>query len=420
MAAPPTVAPVSPVQRTGRGQWHRRVGIIPLAYLAAIIVIGFIHPFFPQWRWLLIHLLMLGAATNAILVWSTHFAQAVLRSPVPTTRRDEVARLAVLNAGVVGVLVAGLSGPAWLAIPASALVFAAVAAHLMALAIRLRRALPAPFTVTVHYYLAAAVALLLGVPAGGWMMVVADTAGLHLFHAHINVLGWISLTVLGTVLTLWPTVLRTRMAAGAVRAARRALPLAVGALVAVAVGVLIWWPVLAVAGLAMFGAAVTVIAVPAVAAARARPPSSFAAWSIAAAIGWLLVALVVDAVALLSAGSPEVAAARFGVVLVPLLAGFVAQVLIGALGYLLPTVLGGGPARVRARTAVMERHWSQRVVMGNSALAAFLLSTGPYVRIATSLLVLAALVQFLVAAVRVLMLRGGDHVDQDGSIALPA
>jgi hypothetical protein len=413
MAATPLASPVPPAPRAGRSRWHRLVGIIPLAYLGAIVVVGSLHPFLPQWRWLLIHLLLLGAATNAILVWSTHFAQAVLRSPLPATRRGEVARLVVLNTGVVGVLVAGVTGPAWLAVPASALVFAAVAAHLAVLAVRLRRALPAPFTVTVHYYLAAGMALLVGVPAGGWMMVVADTAGLHLFHAHINVLGWISLTVLGTVLTLWPTVLRTRMAAGAVRAARRALPLAAGGLVSLAVGVLIWWPVLAVAGLALFAAAVIVIAVPAVAAARTRPPSSFAAWSIAAAMGWLLVALVVDAVILLAADSPEVAAARFGAVLVPLLAGFVAQVLIGALGYLLPTVLGGGPARVRARTAVMERHWPQRVVMGNAALAAFLLSTGPYVRIATSLLVLAALVQFLVAAVRVLMLRGGDHVGHD-------
>jgi len=28
-------------------------------------------------------------------------------------------------------------------------------------------------------------------------------------------LGWVTLTVLGTVLTLWPTVLRAQLAAGA-------------------------------------------------------------------------------------------------------------------------------------------------------------------------------------------------------------
>jgi hypothetical protein len=199
-------------------------------------------------------------------------------------------------------------------------------------------------------------------------------------------------------------VLRTRMAVGAVRAARIALPLAVGGLMLLGVALLAWLPLLAVAGLALFAAAVVVIAVPALTTARGRPPSSFAAWSIAAAIGWLLVALAVSAVRLLTAGDAAQAAAAFGAVLVPLLAGFVAQVLIGALAYLLPVVLGGGPARVRERTAVMERHWSQRVVMGNVALAAFLLSTDPYVRITTSLLVFAALVQFLAGAVRVLLM----------------
>jgi nitrite reductase (NO-forming) len=52
---------------------------------------------------------------------------------------------------------------------------------------------------------------------------------------------------------------------------------------------------------------------------------------------------------------------------------------------------------------VLDRHWAQRVVMGNTALAVFLLPVGSYVRITTSLLVLAALVQFLVAAVRAVM-----------------
>jgi hypothetical protein len=400
-ASPPAAPHAS--AGTGRGRWHRRVGAIPLAYLACVVVVGFLHPFLPHWRWLLIHLLLLGAATNAILVWSTHFTGAVLRTPVPASRRGETARLVLLNAGVVGVLVAGTTGPLWLAVPASGLVFVAVAVHLATLAVRLHRALPAPLAVTVRYYLAASIALLVGVPAGGWMLVAGGTAGLHLFHAHVNVLGWISLTVLGTVLTLWPTVLRTRIAPGAVRAATVALPLSAAGLLLVGAGVLGWWPGMTAAGLALFAAAVGTLAVPAVRAARTRPPSSFAAWSIAAALGWLLVALVTDAWVLLAAGSPEEAASRFGVVLVPLLAGFVAQVLIGALAYLLPVVLGGGPARVRSNTAMMERHWSQRVVTGNAALAVFLLPLGSYVRITTSLLVLAVLVQFLVAAVRVLL-----------------
>lgn len=142
---------------TGRGRWHRRVGAIPLVYLAAILVIGFVHPLVPQWRWLLIHLLLLGAATNAILVWSVHFATAVLRVPPAHGRRGEAARLIALNAGIGGVLAGGIVGGAWLwsAVAGSVVVTAAVLAHLTVLARQLRRALPAPFTVTVHYYLVA-------------------------------------------------------------------------------------------------------------------------------------------------------------------------------------------------------------------------------------------------------------------------
>jgi hypothetical protein len=403
--APAADGPATAARARGRARWHRRVGLLPLGYLAAIVLVGFAHPVIPEWRWLLIHLLLLGAATNAIVVWSSHFANAVLRVAPPANRRGEAVRLALLNSGVVAVLVGGLGGADWhpLAVGGSGVVFAAVLAHLAALGSRLRKALAPPLVVTVHYYLVATIALLVGIPAGAWMLLVDNRAPVLLFHAHVNVLGWITLTVLGTLLTLWPTVLRTRMADGAVRWAVRALPLAVAGLGMLGLGVLAWWPVVAAAGVVVFAAAVIVNAVPAVAAGWRRPPSSFAAWSIAAAVGWLLVALGVDAVTLVGAADPAAAVAGFGSVLVPLLAGFVAQVLIGALAYLLPMVLGGGPARVRSRQAVLDRYWAQRVAMGNTALAVFLLPVDSYVRITTSVLVLAALVQFLIAAVRAVL-----------------
>ena len=406
-AGPPTAGP--PTDRrpgAGRAAWHRHTSALPLAYLGGLVLVGLAHPALPAWRWLAVHLLLLGAVTNAIVVWSAHFTSAVLRVPPPRSRHGEAARLVGLNLGIVAVLAGGGGGLPWLGVAGAAAVFAAVASHLGWLVARLRAALPARFRVTVGYYLAASLALLCGIPVGAWMLVVDDAARprLLLFHAHVNLLGWVVLTVLGTVLTLWPTVLRTRMVDGAVRAARLALPVAAAGLVLLGAGLLAWWLPLAVAGVAGSAAAVVVVGVPAVRTARSRPPSSFAAWSIAAAGGWLLVALAVDAWTLLAAGGdPAVAADRFGAVLVPLLAGFAAQVLVGALSYLLPMALGGGPAAVRQRLALLDRNWAQRVTMANAALAGFVLPVPPYVRITTSLLVLAALVQFLVPAVRVLL-----------------
>ncbi len=40
----------------------------------------------------------------------------------------------------------------------------------------------------------------------------------------VNLLGWIGLTVLGTLVTLWPTMLRTQMADNAESASEHALP----------------------------------------------------------------------------------------------------------------------------------------------------------------------------------------------------
>jgi hypothetical protein len=405
-----TAAPV-PVQAeiTGgpseRARWHRRAALIPLAYLAALAVVALIHPWLPAWRWLGMHLLLLGAVTNAILVWSAHFTAAILRIPAPAHRRADVARLTVHNAGVMAVLASGVLERPWLGVAGAVAVFAAVVSQLVWLAQRLRAAVPSRFAVTVRYYLAAAAALLAGIPVGAWMLVVDDAGRprLLLFHAHVNLLGWVTLTVLGTVLTFWPTVLRTRMADGAAVASGNALPAAVTGLTILAIGLLSWWPLLAAGGLALFAAAVALTAGPAWRAGRAKPPASFAAWSIAAAGGWLVVALVIDAQVLLTAGTAAQAADRYSTMLTPLLIGFVAQVLLGSLAYLLPVVLGGGPATVRDRTAILDRHAAQRVSMANAALAVFLLPVGSYIRIATSLLILAALVQFLVPVTRVLL-----------------
>jgi hypothetical protein len=122
-------------------------------------------------------------------------------------------------------------------------------------------------------------------------------------------------------------------------------------------------------------------------------------------MGWLLIALVWDGVVLLRAPDAAAAADGFDAIMAPLGVGFVAQVLLGALSYLLPMALGGGPALVRQRTARLDAYWSQRITMANLALAVYLLPVPTYVRITTSLLILAALVQFLIPALRILLSR---------------
>ena len=70
--------------------------------VAALVALG--HRFVPESTWLMIHLVLLGALTHAILVWSRYFADTLVRLPA-TPRREQSQRLALFNLGVVVVAV---------------------------------------------------------------------------------------------------------------------------------------------------------------------------------------------------------------------------------------------------------------------------------------------------------------------------
>ena len=128
--------------------------------------------------WLALHLVLLGAATNAIVVWSEHFAAALLRVP-PASERVATGRVLALNLGILGVLGGVRGGRSGLAAGGACLVGVVVLAHALGLATRVGRALPGRLGGTVWFYVAAGVALL-GEPRElrtGWLVEVADPWG---------------------------------------------------------------------------------------------------------------------------------------------------------------------------------------------------------------------------------------------------
>ena len=399
-----------------RGFWPMR-DLPTVGWLVAAGAAALVHPFVPEPRWLMIHLLVLGAAGHAILVWSRYFADALLRRP-PTPRRAQTVRLAMFNAGVA-VVVAGVLGDVWLATVAGAtLVAAAVGWHAGLLVRQVRRALGNRFAPTIRYYVAAGACLPVGAGFGTWLA-YGDASAFHdrlrLAHIAVNVLGFLGLTVLGTLVTLWPTVLRTRIADGAERMARRALPLLVTAVGVTAASALAGLRPGVVAGLLGYLAGIVVLARPALRAARAKPPTSFAAWSILAGVAWLVGGLVLlVAVAVTSRDWTHLDRALNGVT--PLLAvGFAAQVLIGASSYLIPVVLGGGPTPVRAANRVFDAGGPLRLVVTNLGLLVCAAPVPSLVRVVVSALVLGALggfVPILFAAMRAARrARAGTHDD---------
>ena len=373
-----------------------------LVWLLAVPVVAVAHPWIPEPRWLLLHLLLLGAVTHSIVVWSQHFAGTLLHVAAPPQSR----LLALLNLGALTVMV-GTQTARWpVTLVGAAAVVGAVVWHAARLAGLLRRALPARFAGVVRFYLAAAALLPVGAALG-----VLLARGLPdpwhervlLAHVAVNLLGWVGLTVAGTVVTLWPTMLRTRLGAGSDAALRRALPvLLAGIAVTVGGSLLGAWP-LAAAGLVAYAGGAVLVGAPLVEAARRKAPAGHPTWSLGAGLVWLLGCLLAWAAILAAGGGAHVVHERFDALVPFLAAGFAAQVLLGAMGYLVPMALGGGGTAVRAATEVLDRAGAFRVAAVNLGLLACLLPAPSAVVVGCSLVVLLALaaeLPLLVLAVR--------------------
>jgi nitrite reductase (NO-forming) len=315
----------------------------------------------------------------------------------------------VLNIGVVAVLSGMTSGLAPLAVAGAALVVSAVLAHVASLLAMARSSpLAGPLAVVAWYYVAAGAALaaggaLGGVLAAGSVRSPSLDAALVLAHAEVNLLGWLGLAIIGTQFMLWPMVLRTRMSDDAPRVARRVLVLAAGGLAMTAAALLAsphlastHW--LAAAGMAAYLAGTAASLVPAAREMRAKPPHTAAAWALLAGNAWLVAALAADTAGLAAGLSP--AGQVLGRLLIPVLGvGVVGQILTGALTFLLPVTVGGGPAGNRRLTAILERGWRTRAILGNAGvLAVITLPSSGWARTVAWVAVLAGFGTFPVLA----------------------
>ena len=405
----------APAPRPGlseRGRWHLRAGAVVLSWVAVAMAVRVVAALpgdrIAAPRWLSLHALLAGAATTAIVVWSGHFTAALCRTAA-TSRRAEATRLGLLQLGLVLVLVAvphGWSGPV---LAGAAVLAVALGWHVASLLRMLRAALGPRLGIVVWWYVAAAAMMLAGGAAGVLLALGAPgpvpTDRLLGAHVVLMLLGWVGLTVLGTLVTLWPTVLRTRMDERSDAAARRALWLCTGGISAAAGGFLLPFRSLAAAGFAAVVLGVAVLLVPLAATARRRRPRTGAAWSLAAAMGWFAAVLLAMLVAVVAGGHEQALSALDR--LVPVAAvGFVGQALLGALSALLPAVLGGGPHAARRAIARLERGWRYRLAALNAGLLAAALPLPRPVHLAGELLVvLGAAVPFLVLATALLLSR---------------
>lgn len=383
-----------------RGFWPMR-DIPTVLWLLLTIIAALAHRSLPMPGWLMIHLLLLGAVTHAILVWSQYFSFALLRSAATDRdRRRQSIRLILSNSAAALVIAGVLSGVWAVTVAGAAGLIVAVGWHGATLLARMRGSMPGRFGRTIRYYVASAALLTLGAALGAWLARGDSAPHLVIAHALINVLGWIGLTVAGTVVTLWRTILRTRADENAATGASRALPVLAGGVVIAATGAALAQLLVVAAGLLAYLAGLALIFLSLLRAARQKAPHSFAALSVGAALIWWAGAVGMVAVGAIVAaidGSGFAALdTLFGQIVPYLAAGFAAQVLVGALSYLIPVVLGGGPTPVRVGTAAFDAAGILRVTVANVALAVCALPVSSLMRVVASMMYLVAMASFLV------------------------
>lgn len=387
-----------------RAQWNVRVHLLLLAWIVAEIVVVLMHRSIPAAPWLMVHGLLLGVASTAIVIWGQHFADTMLSSPSPGGRRLHVVRLAMLTVGAVLVFGGMLGGWVHTIEAGAAVVTIAAIIHVVILVMQTRRALPTRFGGLVRYYVVATLCLPIGVGLGVAMARISagnEAYGrMYVAHVGITLLGWIGLTVLGTLVLLWPTVLHARIQDGVGAAARRLLYAFSGTLVVIGLGALVGQRVVAALGFAGFLVATVILSrylyAQALQVGRLGVAGAFLAMSVA----WLMFCTALAAIVVAVADSWEQAQTSLGDLVAPFLVGFCVQILMGALTYLIPVVVGSGRAARRAAEDALHRGGYVRLFLFNGGLAVYLLPLPSWVRVALSLVVFGAIVMTVIAGVR--------------------
>ena len=395
---------------SGRGTWHRRASKPVSHWMFTLVGVLLLHRFIPNSGWLMVHIVTLGLITNSILIWSQHFTEALMKIKIPDEQRKvQVGRIFTLNAGIV-LLMVGMVGQ--LSVPGlyactviGALVIGAMVAwHGIYLMGQVRRALPSRFGVTIRFYIVAALLLPLGALLGAMVAYPSLNGTLHsqflLAHEAVNVLGFVGITVVGTLVTFWPTMLRTKMVDKALAHSVRALYLMCGGVALTLVGALFGLRPVAVAGLVVYLLGLLLVAGVMVRTLRTKRPNEYPPMSVGMGFLWLIIGVATTAYMVATVPFAQLDMRAVTPIFV---VGFLLQLLLGAMSYLLPQRMGGGPAVVRASNKEFSRFAAARVTAVNLALLIFMMPSsmvGQSIKIAVAIVGALALIAFIPLMVR--------------------
>lgn len=303
--------------------------------------------------WLPLHMALLGAVTQAIVGGQLMFSATLGLSRGPQ-RSMTLTQLGLLNLAAVLVITGRLAGEATI-LAGGVVLFVLVIGWAAWQVHRLwRTSINRRFSITGTFYRLAAVSLLVGASIGGALGIGAvdglSYVAHRAVHMTVNVFGWAGMTIVGTAITLLPTVLHVR--SPNLRVVRPAPWLMSGGLVVMATGATTGLDPIAglgmavfVAGLGCFGTYLkTVLETP----SRRRIPT--AAFHLIAAMAWAAVTTIALVITMMQGND----AATRDLVVVGGAVGFVFQALVGAWSFLVPSTRPPDPQRRRTELVAME------------------------------------------------------------------
>lgn len=399
---PPAKSPQPrPHRRTT--QIKRNAVVVAWIFTALVLLAGKYAQLWPNLdAWAPLHAALLGALGSAITIWSAHFADTLLHRPAWGGALMLNGRLGLHSVGAALVITGVcINSQIIIGVGASCVAVSATLG-VVAMVVQKRRAVAARMAALVDYYICSLSYLMVGALAG-WSIKYFDFKGqaawsnrMYLAHVPIMVLGVLGITVLGTLVVLWPTMLRTKMEPAAPRQAQRALP---GLALAVALIAFsgLWRPLAGIGALLYLLSAAAVVA-PLWRTGARKGVTNYAGLSAAAALAWLAWCVIRLGVGVSYAANDDAARAVAHGLRLAVVSGFALQILLAALSFLTPVMLGGGPAMSRLTHAIMDRYTWWRITTINLCLALACLPLPPAVRGVTGLSAALAGAYFFVAA----------------------
>jgi nitrite reductase (NO-forming) len=352
----------------GRADWHLRANALVIAYLLAALTSGIFQKGTEggEPAWLTVHLLLLGAVTNAIVTWSDHFVSALLWARTQNRTR-QMRIISLLNIGIIGVLISVSRHIQWLVIMCATLIVVVIAFYLQGMASLIKRSLNKRFKGVIAFYQFAGLMILVGIFLGVLDASKSDQdvwqSRITMAHLHANLLGWIGLTIIGTLVTLWPTVLRTQMHPDAISRAKLGLKFLVIGTCGSIVGSLFDQPWILALSIALYLVGAVVALLPAGVLLRRRIPDRSSSWMMFSGTLGLAVLLVGDFSLVLVKRALEKILTSIEAHLLLVFTLWLLPILLGALTYLLPVVLGRGPASNRKLEATLNFGWKWRIFL---------------------------------------------------------